>query len=134
MRPRAAIAAVLLATGLAGCGSTVSTGSFKGEEKAVAETVSNLQSDATAGDQGKICKNDLSAEVVARLGGVAGCEAAIKTQLGEIDNPEASVSSVKVQTPGKAATAVVKSVNEGKSTETTVTLVHEDGRWKVSAV
>jgi hypothetical protein len=133
-RARAATVATLLAAGLAGCGSSVSTSSFKGEEHAVAETIANLQADATAGEQGKLCKNDLSAAVVSRLGGTAGCQAAVKSQLSEIDNLEASVESVKISSTGKTATAQVKSVNEGKQAIRTVSLVHEDGRWKVDSL
>ena len=34
--------------------------SFKGEEHEVAQTIANLQTDASAGDQQKICSNDLA--------------------------------------------------------------------------
>jgi hypothetical protein len=133
-RSRALACAPLLALALSACGSTVSTSAFKGEEKAVAQTIANLQSDATAGDQGKICNKDLAASVVKGLGGVKGCEAALKSQLTEIDNLEASVESVKIGPSGTIATAMVKSVHEGKKRTSTVTLVKEGGRWKVAAV
>src|SRR5271157_4592949 len=89
--------APLLTLSLAACGSTVSTSSFKGEEHEVAQTVANLQADSTAGEQSKICANDLSQPVVSKLatvtglGGKKGCEKAIKDQLAEIDNLELSV-------------------------------------------
>jgi hypothetical protein len=127
-------AAPLVGLLLAACGSSVSTSSFKGEAHEVAQTIANLQTDATAGDQAKICSNDLAAATVARLGGKKACEAAIKNQVSEIDNLEASVESVHVDPAGKTATATVKSVYGGKKRTTTVTLVKEGGRWRVSAL
>ncbi len=124
----------VLAVALAACGSTVSTSSFKGEEHEVAQTIANLQSDATAGEQKKICANDLAASVVTRLGGTAGCEAAIKNQLAEIDSLEVSVQSLKLDPAAKTATATVKSTYEGKKQSKTLTLVKEGGRWKIASL
>jgi copper chaperone CopZ len=124
----------LATLGLAACGTTVSTNSFKGEEHAVAQTVANLQSDATAGEQGKICKSDLSAPVVARLGGAKGCEQAIKNQLTEIDNLELGVQSIKLNVAASSASATVKSTRAGKTTVSLLTLVKEAGKWKVAGL
>jgi hypothetical protein len=126
--------AAALALGLAACGSAVSTSAFKGEQHAVAQTVSNLQADATAGDQKKICEDDLASAVVTRLGGLKGCEQTIKNQLAEIDSLEVSVQSVTIGAGGAAATAQVKSTVSGKSRPGTVTLVKQAGKWKVSGL
>jgi len=123
----------LLALGLAACGTTVSTGSFKGEAHEAAQAVANLQADATAGDQGKICANDFAASVVSRLGGTKACEQAIKNQLAEIDNLELGVQSVKLGSAG-TATATVKSTYAGKKKVGPVLLVKEAGKWKVSSL
>jgi hypothetical protein len=96
--------------------------------------VSNLQADATAGEQGKVCANDLAAALVTRLGGKKGCEAAIKSQLAQVDSLEAGVESVAVAAGGKTATAQVKSIREGKSRPSTVALVAEGGKWKISGL
>jgi hypothetical protein len=133
-RNRTLAGVLLLAVALAGCGSTVSTSGFKGEEHAVAQAVADLQSNATAGDQGKVCHKNLAASVVTRLGGVQACEAALKGQLSEIDSLEASVKSVQVAPSGKSATATIESVYEGKKRKRTVTLVKEGGSWKVESV
>jgi copper chaperone CopZ len=125
---------LLSAVTLAACASTVSTAGFKGEQHDVAQTISNLQADATAGEEKKICADDVAAAVVTRLGGTAGCEAAIKSQLTEVDSLEASVQSVQIAPDGKSATAQVKSINEGKSHLGTVSLVKEAGKWKISGV
>jgi hypothetical protein len=124
----------LLASGLAACGNTVSTSGFKGEQHAIAETISNLQADATAGEQKKICANDLAGAVVRRLGGTKGCEAAIKSQVAEIDSLETKVQSIQLGPGGTTATARVKSTYGGKGAVKTVVLVKEAGKWKVSGL
>src|SRR6266851_6732403 len=50
----------LLALALGACGSTVSTSGFKGEPHEAVQAVSNLQSDATAADEKKVCADDLA--------------------------------------------------------------------------
>jgi hypothetical protein len=128
----ALLCAPLLALALAACGSTVSTSSFKGEQHDVAQTIANLQSDATAGDEKKVCARDLAAAVVSRLGGKQGCEKALNTQLAEIDNVEASVKSIQIASGAKEATARVKSTEAGKSRTGSFSLVKEGKTWKVS--
>jgi hypothetical protein len=136
----------LLGVGLTACSAAVSTSAFKGQQHEVAQTVANLQSDATAGEDKKICANDLASAVVARLGGTSRCEAAIKSQLDQVDNLEVSVQSVTLgaRKPGRArkhgapvlatASARVKSIHSGKHAESTVSLVKEGGKWKISAL
>ncbi|MCW2969543.1 MAG: hypothetical protein JWO23_670 [Solirubrobacterales bacterium] len=133
-RASSVLCVALLAIGLAACGSTVSTSGFKGEEHAVAQTISNLQADVTAGEQKKICANDLASAVVNRLGGTKGCERAVKNQVAEIDSLEAKVQSIKLGGGGTTATARVKSTYGGKNAEKTVSLVKEAGKWKVSGL
>jgi copper chaperone CopZ len=123
----------LLATGVAACGTTVSTSGFKGEQQKVAQTVANLQSHATALEAKKICGEDLAAANVARLNATSGgCKKAIESQLKEIDSFEATVESVAIS--GDTATARVKGVNGGKKAVQTVTLARESGKWRVSGI
>jgi copper chaperone CopZ len=134
-RPLTVICVPLCAVALAACGtSTVSTSSFKGAKQAVAQTIANLQSDATAAEEKKICTDDLAAAVVAKLGGVKSCEAAIKTQIAEVDSLEASVQSVTVAPSETTATAQVNSIHQGKHAIRTLTLVKESGKWKISGL
>jgi hypothetical protein len=129
--------ASMLAVGLAACASTTSTAPFKGEAHEVAQTVSNLQSDATARNEQKICANDLANGLVIRLNAAkGGCMQAIKNQLAEVDSFELSVQSVQVNAAGAhpTATAQVKSVNAGKTRLGTLTLVKEGGKWKISGI
>jgi hypothetical protein len=124
------LCALALALGVAACGETASTSGYKGESHKVAETVSNLQTDATALDQQKICENDLAAALTARLGGKTKCQTNLKNQLREIDALTLSIKSIAVN--GNKAAARVKSTYSGKSRVTTLLLVKEGSHWKVS--
>jgi hypothetical protein len=134
MRRSHALCLPLSALALTGCGSTVSTANFKGAQHEVAQTISNLQADATAGEQKKICADDLAAAVITRLGGKKGCEAAIKKQLAEVDSLDVSVQSVQLASTGTHASASVRSIYEGKSRPGSVSLVKESGKWKISGL
>jgi hypothetical protein len=133
----AVICPVLLAAGLSACGTTPSSNAFKGEEQAVAQTIANFRSDATAGERHKICTEDLATAVVVRLGPApAGCEAAMKTQLAEVDSFELTVQHVHLLTAGArpTATATVQSLYSGKKGTSTLSLVKEAGKWKISSL
>jgi len=144
----ATLSALALAGALAGCASSVSTSSFKGEQHDVAQTISDLQSDVTAGDEQKVCSNDLAAPLVSELNtvqekrngrsvrrAVSGrCRRVVKDQLSEVDSTDMKVESVTLA-PGAAprsATARVRSVYSGKRRFSTLTLRKENGRWKVA--
>jgi hypothetical protein len=123
----------LLATLLAACGSTVSTGSYKGPSKAVAQRISDFQSDVVASDEQKLCTRDLASAVQTRLRAAGGdCVQALKKQLGAIDDYEVSVASIAVH--GTSATARVKSTWSGKQRTTTMQLVREGSSWKIAAL
>jgi hypothetical protein len=132
MRTITPCACALVALALGACGSSVSTSSFKGEEHEVAQGIANLQSDATAGEQKKVCERDLARAVVTRLGGAKGCESALKEQLAQIDNLQVEVKSIKIT--GSSATATVHSTYSGKPTDSRLALVKEGGKWKVSGL
>ncbi len=132
MRSPALLCVPLLALGLSACAQTVSTSGLKGEAKAAAETVKDLQSNATAGEAKKICQDDLASAVVKRLEGAnGGCQEAIKKQLAEIDSVELTVESVQVT--GASALAHVKSIYSGKKKLSTMSLVKEGKKWKISS-
>jgi hypothetical protein len=123
---------VLLALGLSACAKSVSTSGLKGEAKAAAETIKNLQTDVTAGDEKKICKNDLAKPLVSKLDASGGCEKAIKGQLTEVDSFEVTVEAMQVS--GSTATAHVKSIYSGKGRKGTLSLAKEADKWKISAL
>ena len=124
--------APLLALGVGACASSSTTSSFKGEQQAVAQVISDLQSYGTAGEAQKICSDLLSSAVVARLhSSSGGCEHALKEQLSQVDTPEVTVEKVQLH-GATSATAEVKSTYAGKAKLTDVTLVKEKGAWKIS--
>jgi hypothetical protein len=133
-RTLALLCLALAPLALAACGSTVSTSSFRGERHAVAQAIADLQTDATAGEESKICKDDLAASVVAKLGGRRGCEKTIKTQLTEIDSLEVSVQSIGIAAGGATATAHVKSTYAGKKRAGAVSLAKERTGWRITAI
>lgn len=125
--------APFVAAGVAACGSTVSTGSYKGASAAVAQRIGDFQSDVTAGEDKKLCDQDLAAAVSTRLQAAGGsCQQALKNQLGAIDNYELAVESIAVH--GTSATARVKSTWSGKQRTTTMGLVKEGDTWKVATL
>jgi hypothetical protein len=124
---------VLLAVGLSACAKSVSTSGLKGDAKAAAETIKNLQTDVTAGDQKKICEHDLAKALVSKLAASGGsCEEAIKGQLKQVDSFEVTVEAMQVS--GSTATAHVKSIYSGKSRKGTLSLAKEGGKWKISSL
>lgn len=126
-------ATALCALALAACGTTVSTSGYKGEEKAVAQRVSEFQSDATASDEQKVCENDLASPVKARLQTAGNtCQSALKHQLSQIDTLELKIKSIAVK--GNTALARVTSTWSGKSRESTLALVKEGSTWRIAAL
>lgn len=125
----------LVALGLSACAKTVSTSGLSGEAKTAAETIKALQSDVTAGDQKKVCQNDLAQSLVTKLNTASGgCQQALKDQLAEIDSLELNIDTVQVTSAGHTASAVVTSVYSGKKRKSTISLVKETGKWKISAL
>ncbi|HEY7892662.1 MAG TPA: nuclear transport factor 2 family protein [Solirubrobacteraceae bacterium] len=132
-RPGTAVLAMISAITLAACGETVSTGSFKGEQGAVAKRISQFQSDATKGDQKAICRNDLAAAARTRLGhSESDCQHALNDQLTQVETFALTISSITIT--GTSATAAVKSTYSGKTRSHTLTLVKEAGGWRISGV
>jgi hypothetical protein len=128
--PCALLCAPALALTLAACGEAVSTGGFKGESHNVAQTLSNFQKDATAGDQVKLCQRDLAAKLTSGLKGAGGCQSKLESQLKQVDALNLTVESIVVK--GASAQARVKSTWSGKNRITTLSLVREGARWKIA--
>ncbi len=132
-RPIALLCLSLAPLALSACGSTVSTSGFRGEQHAVAQAIADLQTDATAGDQKKLCSEDLATSVVAKLGGRQSCERTIKTQLTEIDSLEVNVQSIQIAAGGATAKAHVTSTYAGKKRAGTVSLAKDAKGWRIAA-
>jgi hypothetical protein len=136
-RAAALLCAPLLALGLSACAKTVSTSGYSGESKEVVQKIKDFQADVTAGEEKKICEKDLASTLVKQLSSAkGGCQRAIKDQLGEIDSFEITVQSIKLggTSAARTASAQVKSIHEGKTRASTLSLVKEGGKWKVSGL
>jgi hypothetical protein len=133
LRPLAALGLAGCALAIAACGEAVSTSGFSGASKGVAQTLSDFQNDATAGDEAKLCQRDLAANLtngLKRAGGAGGCQAALKEQLRQVDALNLTVQAISVK--GATAQARVKSTWSGKNRLSTLSLVKEGARWKIS--
>ena len=132
-KPLTLAALALSALALAACGATVSTEKYKGEEKAVAQRISDFQSDATASDEKKVCENDLAVAVKAKLQSAgSSCQNSLKHQLSQIDTLELKIKSIAVK--GSAASAHVTSTWSGKTRESTLALVKEGSAWRIATL
>jgi hypothetical protein len=125
--------ALALTLTAAACGSTVSTSGYKGESHAVAQTISNFQSDATTGEDKKICQDDLTRALQARLKTQSNdCQGTLKSQLQQVDNFNLTVEAITVN--GSTAIAHIKSTYSGKDHLDTLQLVKEGKSWRISSL
>lgn len=130
---------VAVALTLSACGQTSkdSTGDFKGEQKAVAQTVEDLQSASSKNDQDKICDEILAADLVNKIKAASKqtCAEALKDSLRDADSFELQVKKVAID--GTTATAVVESDTGGSGddkTTTTLTLTKARDGWRISSL
>jgi hypothetical protein len=130
-RPLPILALALATLAVAGCGQSGSESSaekFKGEQKAVAEVVEDLQEAGEKKDAERICSTILSPTLVAQVkAGGASCAAEMKRSLNDADQFELDVQSVTVE--GTKAEARVK--GEGSETAT-MSFAKERGGWRAT--
>ena|ERR1700754_5114154 len=130
--------AVLLSAGaltLSACGTTTkdSATDFKGDQKAVAQAVEDLQSASKKGDESKICTDLLAPALVTKIKAhdKDGCEPALKDALRDVDSYELQVKKVAIS--GTNATATVTSdIGKDDDRTDTLTLVKVGNAWKIS--
>ena len=129
MRRRLAVIC-LLGLGLAaGCGQTGdATGDFEGAEREVATVVEDLQEAATDGEERRICRQLLSAELARAAG---DCNRAVQTALDETDSNDLTVVDVRVM--GDRARARVETGTREQQTEV-FELVRENRSWRLSSL
>jgi outer membrane PBP1 activator LpoA protein len=128
---------VAAALTLSACGQTSkdSAKDFRGEEKAVAQTVEDLQSASSKGDRDKICDELLAADLVAKIKSASKqpCADALKDSLRDADSFELQVKKVAVD--GTTATATVESDAAGDAkTTTTLTLTKARDGWRIASL
>ncbi|HEY6760022.1 MAG TPA: nuclear transport factor 2 family protein [Baekduia sp.] len=125
----------LSALTLSACGQTDkdSASDFKGDQKAVAQTVEDLQTASRKSDETKLCNDVLAPALVTKIktsskGGT--CESAIKDALRDVDSWELTVKKVAID--GTTATATVQSDTGKDNRLDTLTLVKVGNTWKIS--
>jgi outer membrane PBP1 activator LpoA protein len=132
---------VAAALTLSACGQTSkdSAKDFQGQEKAVAQTVEDLQSAASKGDEDKICDEILAADLAGKIKAAdssaktPSCASGLKRALRDADSFELQVKKVAVN--GTTATATVESDAAGDAkTTTALTLTKARDGWRISSL
>lgn len=131
--PALIAAGAVLATG---CGATTSSDEedppiLRGEQRLVAQAIEDLQDAATEGDEERICRELLAEDLAERLGGPGQeCEPTVRDALDNTDTTDLTVRAVTVR--GTTATARVEAERGDADRVTTVGLVKEGARWRIS--
>jgi hypothetical protein len=135
LRLVALLAALPLA--LSACGQTEkdSTKDFTGDQKAVAQTVENLQDASRKRDEGRICSQLLSPDLINKIKAASKrtCEDVLGDALRDVDSYELQVKKVAID--GTTATATVTSDTGAKKNRVdTLQLVKVGGAWKIQTL
>jgi hypothetical protein len=121
---------------LSACGQTDknSSSDFKGDQKAVAQAVEDLQTASRKRDEAKICADILAPALVTKIKTASNgtCEKVLKDSLRDVDSYELTVKKVAID--GTSATATVTSDTGKKDRTDTLTLVKVGNAWKISAL
>ena len=121
---------------LSACGQAAkdSASDFQGDQKAVAQTVEDLQSASRKHDSARICTTLLAPALVAQVKKASGgdCEKGIKDALSDADSFELQVEKVTISKD--VAIVVVKSEGGDKDRVDTWELLKEGGKWKVATL
>jgi hypothetical protein len=128
MRRPLAILPIALAALVAGCGQTDSSTEFRGADRQVANVIEDLQEAAIEGEERRICRQLLSAELAR---GAGDCNRAVQAAIDEADTNEIEVEDVSVT--GDRARARVRTGTREKQTET-YELVRENRTWRISSL
>jgi predicted small secreted protein len=134
---------VAAALTLSACGQTTkdSSGDFQGDEKAVAQTIEDLQKESSKQNPGdKICSELLAADLVSKITAQARkgdpkatCSSALDDVMRDADSFELQVKKVAIN--GTTALATVESDDTGSKKATdTLTLTKAGAGWKISSL
>ena len=127
---------VALPLALGACGQTQkdSAGDFRGDQKAVAQTVEDLQDASRERDEGKICSQLLAPALVDKIKAASNstCEKVLKDSLRDVDSFELQVKKVAID--GTTATATVTSDTGKKDRTDTLKLQKVGNAWKIATL
>ena len=133
---RLPFAVVLVIPALAGCGAASTSDNakdFKGDQKAVAQSIDDFSKAARDSDEKEICTSLLARDLVRRLDASAKrCTGAVSDQLDAAGDNKIDVKTIVVA--GSNATATVVSKVDGHDRRQTLRLVDENGRWRLTGV
>ena len=133
---RLPFALLLLVPVLAGCGPAGASNNaknFKGDQNAVAKTIDDFSSAVRNSDEKKICSDLLASTLVTRLDASAQkCTGAVSDQLDAAGDTKLDVKTIRVT--GNRASATVVSKVDGHDRTQTLSLVNENGSWRLSGV
>jgi hypothetical protein len=134
-RSAALLVASALALGACGQASKDSAKDFKGDQKAVAQAVEDLQSAGAKHDGAKICNDLLAPALVTRIKQASSkqCDAVVKDALGDADAFELQVQKVTIT--GTTAKAVVQSQASGAKDRLDTLDLQKVGRsWRIASL
>jgi len=127
---------VCVAVALGGCSLTPTKSSsnagFTGERANVATALNLLASDASSANGSDICKNVLAQAVRSRLNQIGSCEKIIDNQLKTSDDFTLTIK--KIDIAGKTATARVQTQHNGDKVTSTVSLLKQNGLWRLKSI
>jgi hypothetical protein len=127
---------LVLPLALGACGQTQkdSANDFQGDQRAVAQTVEDLQTASRKKDEAKICNTLLAPTLVAKIKSASNgtCEKVLKDALEDVDSFELQVKKVTIN--GTKADATVTSDTGTKNRTDTLQLVKDRGAWKISTL
>jgi hypothetical protein len=135
VRILALLAALPLALSACGQTSKDSTKDFQGDQKAVAQTVEDLQKAASKSDEDKICTDLLAPALVAKIKAASKttCQTALDDALKDSDSFELQVKKVAID--GTTATATVQSDATGsKKRDDSIQLTKVGNSWKIATL
>ncbi|MEA2233069.1 MAG: hypothetical protein QOD83_2885 [Solirubrobacteraceae bacterium] len=132
---RSAAAFCLVALAVAGCGAAPKDSSkdFKGDERAVAAVVENLESAARKDDEGKICTKLLTPSLLDTLKRQGTtCKTAVREALKDTDSFDLQVDDVTIRGT-KAIVQVTSGSGSNKKTDT-LELERIGNAWQIASL
>ena len=132
-RVHTAIVVAAAALALGGCAAQgpTSAGDFKGDKRAVASVVDDIQSAGRSGNPDKVCNDILTTEFANRFKtGNTSCVDEIEDAMRDVNDYDLEVQDVTVT--GDTATAKVRQGKEGRTA--TFTFERVGSGWRASGI